>query len=128
MSLENVQAFYARLANDEAFRTQMQEVTTKEECSQVVKSAGYDFTQAEFEQYTTQVLESISGEGELKDLDEKELEAVFGGASSILGRPDIRPLYGVVIWPPIKWPPIGPQPLYGIVQPMYGIVRSDDLA
>ncbi len=127
MCLENVRAFYERLANDEAFRTQMQAVESKDECNQVVKNAGFDFTQEEFEEYTTQLLESNAAEGELKDLGllesnaaegelkdlgEKELEAVFGG---ILGKPTIRPLYGVVVWPPIKWPPIYPQPLYGIV-------------
>ena len=32
MSVENVQAFYARLANDQAFRTQIQAVTSKDEC------------------------------------------------------------------------------------------------
>uniref|UniRef100_A0A2P0ZG81 Nif11-type n=1 Tax=[Tolypothrix] sp. PCC 7415 TaxID=373957 RepID=A0A2P0ZG81_9CYAN len=112
MSLENVRAFYEKLVNDEAFRTQMQAVESKDECSQVVKSAGFDFTQEEFEEYTTQLLESNAAEGELKDLGEKELEAVFGG---ILGKPIIQPLYGVTWWPPIKWPPIYPQPLYGIV-------------
>jgi predicted ribosomally synthesized peptide with nif11-like leader len=112
MSLENVKSFYQKLAKDEAFRTQMQAVESKDECSQVVKSAGFDFTPEEFEEYTTQLLESTAAEGELQDLGEKELEAVFGG---FLGKPTIRPLYGVVVWPPIKWPPIYPQPLYGIV-------------
>ncbi|QKQ72700.1 Nif11-like leader peptide family natural product precursor [Nostoc sp. TCL240-02] len=112
MSLENVRAFYQRLASDEAFLTQMQGVESKDECSQVVKTAGYDFTQEEFEEYTTQLLESNAAEDELKDLSEKQLEAVFGG---IIGKPIIQPLYGVIWWPPVKWPPIQPQPLYGIV-------------
>lgn len=86
MSLENVKAFYARLANDEAFRTQIQNVKDKAECSQIVKSAGYDFTQEEFEEYTAQLLESSSDNDEMTDLNEKELEAVFGGASSIIGK------------------------------------------
>ncbi|MBD2357977.1 Nif11-like leader peptide family natural product precursor [Tolypothrix sp. FACHB-123] len=111
MSLEHVKEFYQKLANDEAFRNQMQAVETKDECSQVVKSAGLNFTQEEFEEYTTQLLES-NADSELQDLGEKELEAVFGG---FLGKPIIRPLYGVVVWPPIKWPPIYPQPLYGAV-------------
>ena len=81
MSLQNVKAFYERLASDEAFRTQLQAVKSKEECSQIVKNAGYDFTTDEFEEYTAQLLESSSDNNEIKDLDEKELEAVFGGAS-----------------------------------------------
>ncbi|MBG1261943.1 Nif11-like leader peptide family natural product precursor [Nostoc commune] len=94
MSLEHVKAFYGKLVNDEAFRNQIQGVSSKEECSQIVKAAGYDFTLEEYEEYTTQLLESAAGEGELKDLSEKELAAVFGGltgrGSSILiyGAPD----------------------------------------
>lgn len=110
MSLENVKAFYERLANDEAFRTQMQGVESKAECSQIVKSAGYDFTSEEFEEYTAQLLESSSDNGEIRDLNEKELEAVFGGASLIIGKPIIRPLYGVITRP---WPPV--QAMYGVV-------------
>ncbi len=107
MSLENVRAFYERLANDDAFRTQIQEVKSKDECSQIAKGSGYDFTQEEFEEFTAQVLESDTNDGELQDLDEKELAAVFGGIA-------LQPLYGVPRLP--KWPPIHPQPLYGIVR------------
>lgn len=103
MSLEHVKGFYEKLANDEAFRNQMQGVTSKDECSQLVKDAGYDFNQEEFEEYTTQLLESAADEGELKDLNEKELEAVFGG---FLGKSIIQPLYGVITWPPIKPQPV----------------------
>ncbi|MBW4615628.1 MAG: Nif11-like leader peptide family natural product precursor [Desmonostoc vinosum HA7617-LM4] len=84
MSLENVRAFYERLVNDEAFRTQVQSVTNPHEGSQIVKEAGYDFTQEEFEEYTTQILESNAGEGELRDVDEAELETVVGGATAAL--------------------------------------------
>lgn len=120
MSLENVKAFYERLAKDEAFRTKMQGVTTKDECSQLVKSAGYDFTQEEFEKYTTQILESSFENSEMQDLNQEELEAVFGGASLSITdkwRP-IQPLYGV-IYPP-KLPPVA--------QPLYGVIIPDDIA
>jgi len=40
MSRENVKAFYERLATDEVFRSQIQKVKTKDECSQIVKGAG----------------------------------------------------------------------------------------
>ncbi|MEH1819598.1 MAG: Nif11-like leader peptide family natural product precursor [Nostoc sp.] len=109
MSLEDVKGFYEKLANDEAFRNQIQAVNSKEECSQIVKAAGYNFTLEEYEEYTTQLLESANGEGELKDLSEKELAAVFGG---LTGKPKIQPLYGVV------WPPY---------QLMYGVIRIDDI-
>lgn len=108
MSLENVRAFYERLGNDEAFRTQIQEVKSKDECSQIVKDNGYNFTQEEFEEFTAQVLEANANNGELQDLDEKELAAVFGGIA-------LQPLYGVPRLP-IKRPRIYPQPMYGIVR------------
>lgn len=112
MSLEHVKAFYAKLANDEGFRNQIQGVNSKEECSQIVKATGYDFTLEEYEEYTAQLLESAEGEGELKDLSEKELAAVFGG---LTGWGRIQPLYGVVR----PWPPI--------IQPLYGVIRPTDI-
>lgn len=97
MSLKNVQAFYKRLATDEAFHTQIQGVKNQTKCSQIVKAAGYDFTRQEYEEYTAQLLELETNEGELKELEEKELEAVLGGASTLLGiRLYVQPKYGVV--------------------------------
>lgn len=113
MSLENVKAFYEKLATDEDFRTQIQNVQSKEECSQIVKSVGYYFTQQEFEEYTSQLLESTTNDGELQDLNEKELEAVFGGASSLLKPIGIQPMYGAVLPP---------------YQLMYGVIRIDDIS
>ncbi|MDF5727070.1 MAG: hypothetical protein PUP92_03315, partial [Rhizonema sp. PD38] len=97
------------------------------------QAAGYDFTQQEFEEYTTILLDLNSSEGDLRDVDEKELAAVYGGLQLV-------PLYGGVRppepepWPPIvksppvvKWPPIHPTPpiitpLYGgVAQPAYGV-------
>jgi predicted ribosomally synthesized peptide with nif11-like leader len=137
MSLEDVKAFYQRIGTDEAFRTQIQGVNSKDECSQTVKSAGYDFSQEELQEYTAELLELAADEDGLADLDEKELATIFGGIS-------VQPLYGVIYepptkwpptkppitkWPPIKWPPIKPpiaQPLYGVVQPVYGVIRPAD--
>ncbi len=115
MSLEQVKSFYERLANDEAFRSQIQNVKTKEECSQIVKAAGYDFTQAEYEEYTLQLLESANADDGLQDLDEKELAGVIGG---IIGKPKfpwppVQPMYGIIQWPPI--------------QPMYGVISSEEI-
>ena len=93
MSLEHVKAFYEQLANDEVFRNQIQGVNSKEECSQIVKAAGYHFTLQEYAEYTAQLLESSTGESELKDLSEKDLAAVFGG---LTGRSKFQQPYGVV--------------------------------
>ncbi|WP_107668003.1 Nif11-like leader peptide family natural product precursor [Cyanothece sp. BG0011] len=83
MSLSNVQRFYQRLSEDEAFRAGLQTVNNKEECSHFVKKAGYDFTQEEFESYTAELLESSEKESKLQDtleeLNEQELAAVLGG-------------------------------------------------
>ncbi|MGK7883728.1 MAG: Nif11-like leader peptide family natural product precursor [Crocosphaera sp.] len=113
MSAENVKAFYQRLAQDEQFRSELQEVKSKEECSQLVQGYGYYFTQEEFDNYTSELLESSFNEGELQDLNEKELEVVFGGVGvgKFVPFPPIMQLYGV-IWPPDDW---GPQPLYGVI-------------
>ncbi len=136
MSLESVKAFYESLRTDEVLRAQIQGVQSKEECSQIVKNAGYDFTPEEFEEYTTNLLESALADSELTDLDEKELASIVGGASSFYGRYDkhdrhhrpkypwelvIQPMYGVISWSPIS--PIDKP----IAQPMYGIVVADDI-
>ena len=110
MSLGNVKSFYEYLEDNEAFRDQIKAAENKEECSRIVKEAGFDFTLEEYEEYTYQLLESTNYEDEIQDLGEKELAAVFGGITGINSR--IRPLYGVV-WPREKW-------LY--VQPVYGVV------
>lgn len=108
MSFENVKAFYQRLAQDEQFRLELQGAQTPEESGQLLEQAGYNFTQEEFENYTSELLESSLDEGELEDLNEKELEAVFGGIRGTMPYPPIQALYGV-IWPWL------PQPLYGVI-------------
>lgn len=83
MSLADVKRFYQKLSQDETFRTALKTVNNKEECSQFVKKAGYNFTQEEFEDYTAELLESSEDETQLQDaledLDERELAAVVGG-------------------------------------------------
>jgi predicted ribosomally synthesized peptide with nif11-like leader len=81
MSLENVKAFYKRLASDESFRDRLEKVKTQDEYSQILKSAGYEFTEAEFEAYTARLLDREADDGELRELDPQELEAVMGGAT-----------------------------------------------
>jgi predicted ribosomally synthesized peptide with nif11-like leader len=106
MSLENVKLFYAQLAIDEAFRTKVQSSKTKEECSQNVKDAGFDFTSQELEEYTAQM---INPPDDLSELDKAELESVIGGFSALIGKfpgggghwPP-QQMYGVV-WPPEQW-------------------------
>lgn len=85
MSLENVKAFYQRLETDKAFQVQVKVAKSKLECSQIVQAVGYFFTQEEFEEYTPQLLELTTAENSLKDLDEKELEAVVGEVKSVIG-------------------------------------------
>lgn len=92
MSIEHVKAFYNRLTEDEEFRIQLQNVSSKEECKQIVQAAGYYFTQEELEGHTAELLESDEAENQLQDLGEKELAAVFGGAIY----PIYQLLYGVI--------------------------------
>jgi predicted ribosomally synthesized peptide with nif11-like leader len=109
MSLEDVKQFYKRLGIDEDFRAEIKGAENKQECSQMVKMAGYNFTEAEFEEYTLHLLDLASDEEELTDLDERELEAVFGGAATLLtpGPGDAVALYGVPIYPDPVDPPSG---------------------
>lgn len=79
MSREHVQAFYERLGKDKAFKAQIERAESKQECSQIVREAGYDFTQEEFEEFTAQLLNSSAAEDNYEESTEKTLEAVFGG-------------------------------------------------
>lgn len=121
MALEQVHAFYQKIASDESFRSQIQSVNSKEECSEIVKTAGFDFTPQEFEEYTAQLLESDHPDEEIQDLSEEALAAVAGG---FIGGFRFRPMYGL---PPNRRPIPIVRPIYGlpadrfIVRPMYGL-------
>ncbi len=80
MSVQHVRAFYEKLSQDEVFRNQIKNVQSKVDCSRIVKVAGYNFTQQEFEDYTAQLLEKdIISSNALSEIGERELEAVHGG-------------------------------------------------
>ncbi|MGD1805137.1 Nif11-like leader peptide family natural product precursor [Dapis sp. BLCC M126] len=100
MSLENVRAFYERINDDKEFLAQLQAIEAQEEGKKILKESGYDFTARELEEYTSQMLESSSGEDSvLEDLDEEQIETVFGGLTRF-----IQPIYGAPTpWWPIKW-------------------------
>ncbi|MFM6321963.1 MAG: Nif11-like leader peptide family natural product precursor [Microcystis sp.] len=116
MALEQVHAFYQKVASDESFRSRIQSVNSKEECSEIVKAAGFDFTAQEFEEYTARLLESDRPDEEIKDLSEEDLAAVAGGfIGGFRFRP--RPMYGLPPNRKPKWPIPGD----GIVLPMYGL-------
>ncbi len=66
MSIDSAKAFLERDKRDARFRKKVGEIATKEERMEYVESAGYEFTNEEFQQ----------AEGELSDLD---LDAVAGG-------------------------------------------------
>jgi predicted ribosomally synthesized peptide with nif11-like leader len=78
MSIKNVELFYKRLSTDKVFSSHIQEAN-KEEFSRVVKAAGYDFTQQEFEDYTADLLDGDLSKNVLGEIGERELEAVQGG-------------------------------------------------
>jgi predicted ribosomally synthesized peptide with nif11-like leader len=81
MSLENVRKFYTQLAIDEAFRNQVQNASSKEECRQTIRAAGYDFTTQELEDYTAQKIDSSD---DLSEVNKAELEMVLGGFSAFV--------------------------------------------
>lgn len=110
MALEQVNAFYQKVASDESFRSRIQSVNSKEECSEIVKGAGFDFTPQEFEEYTGRLLESDRPDEEIKDLSDEDLAAVAGG---FIGSSLFRPMYGLPL-PPNRRP-------IPIVRPIYGL-------
>jgi predicted ribosomally synthesized peptide with nif11-like leader len=79
MSIENVKAFYQRVANDSAFSERLKNSKSKNECSQIAKEAGYDFTREEYEEFTAQLLELKTIDSEFRELDREELAVIFGG-------------------------------------------------
>ncbi|GCA80724.1 Nif11-like leader peptide family natural product precursor [Microcystis aeruginosa] len=121
MALEQVHAFYQKIASDESFRSRIQSVNSKEECSEIVKGAGFDFTPQEFEEYTARILESDRPDEEVTDLSEEDLAAVAGG---FIGGSLVHAIYGL---PPNRRPIPILRPMYGlpadrfIVRPMYGL-------
>ncbi|WP_404785940.1 Nif11-like leader peptide family natural product precursor [Altericista sp. CCNU0014] len=94
MSLENVKLFYARVAVDEAFRAQIQQLERREEGYQLAKAMGFDFTSQEFEDYTARVLEA-DVKDELATIDAEELAGVVGGMLGDLTLQDVQ-IYGSV--------------------------------
>jgi predicted ribosomally synthesized peptide with nif11-like leader len=83
MSLESVKQFYERLAQDESFHQAIQSVQSKDECRQIVKQAGFDFTLAEFEEYTSEFVINKASDSSINELNELELSAVVGGFMSL---------------------------------------------
>jgi predicted ribosomally synthesized peptide with nif11-like leader len=103
---EKLKEFLVRLVKDQSFRTELDNGTV-EERQQILKSAGYIFSQEEFETAAIHVLESKE-RGEFTELNEEELAGVLGGC--------VGYKYPIIWWPPKK----------PIVQPMYGVVTTTD--
>lgn len=67
MSVESAKEFIAKLKSDDDFRKQVVAAETAESRIAVVKSAGFDFTQSEYDQAVDEVGEPI-GDEELDDV------------------------------------------------------------
>jgi predicted ribosomally synthesized peptide with nif11-like leader len=94
MSLENVAAFYEKLGKDRDFCQQIKDAASESQKWQTIEDAGFDFTPAEYAQFTAQNFDL--NEGEIQDLGIEEMAAVVGGL-----RPWITPIYGLP-WPPFS--------------------------
>ena len=90
MTIENVEAFYKRLVDDKAFRTRIETAKSKQKCSQIVREAGYDFTQEEFEEFTAQLLDA-DAKANSQELSETDLEVAVGGVNALLQDTRIDP-------------------------------------
>ena len=53
MSFKSIKDYYLRLGKDEAFRHQIQKTKSKDEYIQILREAGYYFTEEEFAEYTS---------------------------------------------------------------------------
>jgi len=101
MSLENVQAFYERIADDREFLAELQASQTEEEGKKILAEAGYDFTTEELEEYTSQMLESTDAENNMfEELNEEQMTAVVGGFKKVISTESLQPAlqqpYGAV--------------------------------
>lgn len=113
MSFEQTEAFYERIASDENFRSQFQNLESHEEFYDLAKQADYEFSEQEFETYTRQLLEAENLEDEIQDLNEEELVSILGGFSS---RIPMMLKYGGVRLPKR---PILVRPMYGLPMPRF---------
>ena len=82
MSIESAKAFAERMTTDDAFRIQLQEASSDEERQVLVKVAGYNFTQEEWETIRS-------------ELNEQQLEAVAGGVQDFNFQPPSRVFPGL---------------------------------
>ncbi len=82
MSIESAKAFAEIMTTDEAFRTQLQQASSDEECQALVQAAGYSFTQEEWETIRS-------------ELNEQQLEAVAGGVQDFNFQPPSRVFPGL---------------------------------
>ena len=101
MSLENVQAFYERIADDREFLAELEASQTQEEGKKILAEAGYDFTTEELEEYTSQMLESTDTENNMfEELNEEQMTAVVGGFKKVISTESLQPAlqqpYGAV--------------------------------
>jgi len=95
MSLENTKSFYQRISTDENFSAKFQGLENQEEFYYAAKTAGYEFTEQEFEDYTCKLLcKGDDLNDEIQDLSEEELASVLGGF--IRHFPPLHPMYGIV--------------------------------
>ncbi|WP_094675665.1 Nif11-like leader peptide family natural product precursor [Hydrocoleum sp. CS-953] len=147
MSLENVQAFYERIADDQEFLAQLQATQTQEEGKKILEEAGYEFSTEELEEYTSQMLESTDGENNVfEEMNEEQLAAVVGGLSTIsfvgglsrisfnlsdldldfLRGITVQPAYGVAWRPPTAEPTVFSSITFGTnVETKKGITGFD---
>jgi predicted ribosomally synthesized peptide with nif11-like leader len=94
MSLENVAAFYEKLGQDRDFCQQIKDAASESQKWQTIQNAGFEFTPAEYAEFTAQNFDL--NESEIQDLSIKEMAGVVGGL-----RPWITPIYGLP-WPPLS--------------------------
>ncbi|MBD1930052.1 Nif11-like leader peptide family natural product precursor [Trichocoleus sp. FACHB-90] len=80
MSVESARAFYERVATDEGFQKQLRNAASDDKRLEIVRIAGYSFTQQEWEAALAQISESDDNK-----LSDAQLEAIAGGIGTVPG-------------------------------------------
>ncbi|WP_309733279.1 Nif11-like leader peptide family natural product precursor [Chamaesiphon sp. OTE_75_metabat_556] len=92
MSLENVAAFYEKLGQDRVFCQQIKDADSESQKWQIIQAAGFDFSPAEYAQFTAQNFDL--NESEIQDLSIEEMAGVVGGFKFW-----VTPMYGLTLPP-----------------------------
>ncbi|MEM7592900.1 MAG: Nif11-like leader peptide family natural product precursor [Cyanobacteria bacterium P01_A01_bin.83] len=78
MSKESAKACFIKLQTDKDFENQLKQAQTRAEREEIIKNAGFDFTDEEWDAFAQESRDALNSE-EAQELSEEDLENVAGG-------------------------------------------------